>query len=175
MVEQYNSSRALPTCSEIRGHIHPGALLVNRACELLATDNEREVIAEPVEHGWEEHFGKLLPSECMTTLPQNVVAIGRCAGKYDTQRCGCRSVGVTCVIFCNGKSDNSSCKNLPRKDKLQRTHVMENCNEFDLLCLFFRVLLAFFRRLLCTFTRRCKLSLNDNLIVLSKPDIDLDT
>ena len=127
-----------------------------------------------MEHGWEEHLGKPLPSECMKTLPQNVVAIVRCAGKCDTQRVECRSVGVTCVIFCNGKRDNSSCKNLPRKNKLPRTHVMKNCNEFGLLCLFFRVLLAFFRRLLCTFTR-CKFSLNDNLIVLLKPDIDLDT
>ena len=64
-----------PTSSEIRGHIHRGAFLVNRACRLLATDNEREARLEPVEHEWEEHFGTLLPSKCMRRLPQNVVAI----------------------------------------------------------------------------------------------------
>ena len=115
-VEQYTSSRtgidALPpTSSEIRGHIHQGAFLVNRACRLLATYIEREARLEPVEHEWEEHFGTLLPRKCMKRLPQNVVAICRCAGKCDTQRCGCRSAGVTCVIFVG----NSSCINLPRK------------------------------------------------------------
>ena len=65
-VEQYTSSRAgidalPPTSSEIRGHIHRGAFLVNRACRLLATDNEREARLEPVDHVWEEHFGTLLP------------------------------------------------------------------------------------------------------------------
>ena len=70
---------------------------------------------EPVEHEWEEHFGTLLHTKCMKRLPQNVVAICRCAGKCDTQRYGCRSAGVTCVIFCHGKKDNSSCINLPRK------------------------------------------------------------
>ena len=54
-VEQYTSSRAgidalPPTSSEIRGHIHRGAFLVNRVCRLLATDNEREARLEPVEH-----------------------------------------------------------------------------------------------------------------------------
>ena len=110
-VEQYTSSRAgidalPPTSSEIRGHIHRGAFLVNRACRLLATDNEREASLEPGEHKWEEHFGTLLHTKCMKRLPQNVVAIGRCAGKCDTQRYGCRSAGVTCVIFCHGKKDN---------------------------------------------------------------------
>ena len=119
-VEQYTSSRAgidalPPTSSEIRGHILRGAFLVNRACQLLATDNEREASLEPVEHEWEEHFGTLLHTKCMKRLPHNVVAIYRCAGKCDTQRYGCRSAGVTCVIFCHGKKDNSSCINLPRK------------------------------------------------------------
>ena len=119
-VEQYTSSRAgiyalPPTSSEIRGHILRGAFLVKRACRLLATDNERDARFEPVEHEWEEHFGTLLPSKCMRRLSHNVVAICRRAGKCDTQRCGCRSAGVTCVIFCYGKKDNSSCINMPRK------------------------------------------------------------
>ena len=79
-VEQYGSSRAgidarPPTTSEIRGHIHRGAFLVNRACRLLATYNEREPRLEPVKHEWEEHFSTLLPSKCMKRLPQNVIAI----------------------------------------------------------------------------------------------------
>ena len=103
------------TVPESCSFIHRGAFLVNRACRLLATDNESEARLEPVEHEWEEHFGTLRPSKCMERLPQNVVAICRRSGKCDTQRCGCRSAGVTCVIFCYGKKDNSTCINLPRK------------------------------------------------------------
>ena len=48
---QLQSLNALPpTSSDTRGHIHRGAFLVNRACRLLATDNEREARLEPVEH-----------------------------------------------------------------------------------------------------------------------------
>ena len=39
-----------PTSSEIRGHIHRGDFLVNRACRLLATDVERDARLELVEH-----------------------------------------------------------------------------------------------------------------------------
>ena len=39
-----------PTSSDTRGHIHRGAFLVNRACRVLATDNEREARLATVEH-----------------------------------------------------------------------------------------------------------------------------
>ena len=71
---------------------------MNRACKLFATDNEREARLEPVEHEWEEHFGTPLPSKCMKPLPKNVVVICRCAGKCDTQRCGCRSSSVRHIL-----------------------------------------------------------------------------
>ena len=96
----------------------PRSLSWQQRSRLLATYNERQARLEPVEHEWEAHFGTLLPYKCMKRLPQNVVAIYRCACKCelcDTQRCGCCSAGVTCVMFCHGKKDNSSCINLPRK------------------------------------------------------------
>ena len=50
-VEHYTSYRAgidalPPTSSEIRGHIHRGAFLVNRACRVLATDKARLATVE---------------------------------------------------------------------------------------------------------------------------------
>ena len=39
-----------PTSSDTRDHIHRGAFLVNRACRVLATDNEREARLATVEH-----------------------------------------------------------------------------------------------------------------------------
>ena len=59
-----------PTSSEIRGHIERGAFLVHRACQLLATANEREARLQPLQHGWEEHFDALIPSKCMNPLPR---------------------------------------------------------------------------------------------------------
>ena len=32
---------------------------------------KRDARLEPVEHGWEEHFGTLLPSKCMKPLSHN--------------------------------------------------------------------------------------------------------
>ena len=109
---------ALPsTSTEIRGHIQRGAFLVHRACQLLTTANEREARLQPLQHGWGEHFGALLPSKCLKVkpLPRSLLTICKCAGKCDTRRCGCRSAAISCVIFCHRKAENSSCKNLQLK------------------------------------------------------------
>ena len=34
---------------------------------------KRDARLEPMEHGWEEHFGTLLPSKCMKPLSHNVL------------------------------------------------------------------------------------------------------
>ena len=46
---------------------------------------------EPVEHGWEEQLGPLLPSKCMERLQQSYIIICKCAGNCETWRCGRRS------------------------------------------------------------------------------------
>ena len=66
-VENYTSASAgidalPPTSSVIRGHIKQAAFLVHTACHLLATAMEPEDRLATMEHGWEEHFGTLLPS-----------------------------------------------------------------------------------------------------------------
>ena len=52
----------LPTSSEIGGHIQRGTFLVHKACRLLVTTEERDARLQPLDHGWEEQFGMLLPS-----------------------------------------------------------------------------------------------------------------
>ena len=69
-VENYTCANAgidalPPTSSVIRGHIKRGAFLVHRACHLLATAKEPEERLAPLEHGWEDHSGTLLPSKCL--------------------------------------------------------------------------------------------------------------
>ena len=96
-----------PTSSVIRGHIKRGAFLVHRACHLLATAKEPEERLAPLEHGWEDHSGTLLPSKCLKPLPSSLLTVCKCTGKCDTPRCGCRAAGVPCIIFCHGKQENT--------------------------------------------------------------------
>lgn len=122
-VENYTSANAgidalPPTSSVIRGHILRGAFLVHKACQLLVSANVQEARLEPTRHGWEDHFGTLLPSKSLKPLPRSIITMCKCAGKCDTRRCGCRAAGGMCVIFCHGKSDacTTSCKNFLRKE-----------------------------------------------------------
>jgi len=105
-----------PTSSEITGHIQRGAFLVHRACHLLEAVDTRLSESEPLEHGWTEHFGTLLPSKCLNPLPLAMLTLCKCVGKCDTGRCGCRSAGVSCTVLCHRKAYNPSCANLTRKD-----------------------------------------------------------
>ena len=107
-VENYYSASAgidsLPATSRvIRVHIKQGAFLVHRDCHLLATAKEPEARLAPMEHGWEEHFGTLLPSKCFQPFPLSLLTVCKCAGKCDTRRCGCRAAEVLSIIFCHGK------------------------------------------------------------------------
>ncbi len=116
-LEEYTSSHvgidALPpTSSVMRGHIHQGAFLMHRACQLLARGGKQEEKLEPVEHGWEEHFGTLLPSKCLMPLPTSIRTVCKCVGKCHTQQCRCYSAEVNCVVFCHRKSNDPHCKNL---------------------------------------------------------------
>ena len=43
--------------------IHRAALLAHQACHLLTVAMDRERGLEPLEHGWEEHYEMLLPSQ----------------------------------------------------------------------------------------------------------------
>lgn len=119
-VESYISARVgiddlPPTSSEIRGHIQRGAFLVHKACHLLSIVDEQEDRLQPLQHGWEEHFNALLPAKCLKPLPQSILKICKCSGDCSTRRCGCRFDTVLCVVFCHGRIENSSCKNISCK------------------------------------------------------------
>ena len=115
-VEIYTSGSAgiaalPPTSSGIRGHSQQGAFLVHVACHLLAIAKDPKARLEPMEHGWKEHFGILLPSKCLKPLPPSLLTLCKCAGNCDHHWCGCRAAGVSCTVFCHGKFEKSSCKN----------------------------------------------------------------
>ena len=92
-----------PTSSVIRGHIHRGAFLIYKACNLLNISDAHIMDAEPLNHGWDERFGTILPSQCMKTFKDSIRKICNCAGKCETMKCGCSSAEVRCTMFCHGK------------------------------------------------------------------------
>ena len=86
---------ALPlTSSVIRGHIQRGAFLVLRACHLFETAKELMARLGPLEHGWEEHFGTLLPSKGLKPLPPSLLTVCKCVGQ---------AAGVPCITICMEK------------------------------------------------------------------------
>ena len=97
-----------PTSSVIRGHIHRGALLIYRVCHLLDRDPEE---LDPNEYGWEENFGIMLPSQCLKSIPDNMLSLCKCTGKCDKGRCSCKAGGVKCTVFCHGRNNNLLCTN----------------------------------------------------------------
>ena len=99
-----------PTSSVIRGHIHREAFLIYKACNLLNISDAHLMDAEPLNHGWEEHFGTMLPSQCMKTFEDSILKIRNSAGKCETMKCGCRSAKVRCTKI--------RCTNLELNNKL---------------------------------------------------------
>lgn len=116
-IENYNGGATgidslPPTSSVIRGHIHRGAFLIYKPCNLLNIGDAHIMDAETLKHGWEECFGTILPSRCTKPLADAILKICNCAGKCETMKCGCRSTKVRCTMFCHGKRHNPDCKNL---------------------------------------------------------------
>ena len=98
-VERYTSGKTgidnpPPTSCVIRVHTHRAALLVHRACHLLTAAMDTEPRLDPLEHGWEEHFGMLLPSKGLMALPPRVLTTCSCSTKCKNRRPGCFSAEV---------------------------------------------------------------------------------
>ena len=79
-LENYSSARAgidalPPTSSVIRGQIQRGAFLVHHACPSFETAKEPMARQGPLEHGWEEHVGTLLPSKGLKPLPPSLLTV----------------------------------------------------------------------------------------------------
>ena len=94
--------------STIRGYLHRGSFLIKQACNLLKKDNDAD---DPLEHGWVEQFGMLLPDKHLKALPENVLKTCQCQKSYDSKNCRCKAARVICTIYCLGKSISEQCKN----------------------------------------------------------------
>ena len=96
------------TSSAIRVHLHRGAFLIKQACNLLKKNNDAD---DPLEHGWVEQFGMLLPDKHLKALPENVLKTSQCQKSCDSKNCRWKAAGVICTIYCHGKSISEQCKN----------------------------------------------------------------
>ena len=77
-----------PTSSVVQGHIRRAAFLVHKACTLLlAYSQQREDYLKPLKHGWAQHFGVLIPSTFMRSLPTALLTLCKCNEKCDTLHC----------------------------------------------------------------------------------------
>ena len=67
---------------------------------------------DPLEHGWVEQFGMLLPAKHLKALPENVLKTCLCQKSCDSKNCICKVAGVIFTIYCHGKSISEQCKNI---------------------------------------------------------------
>ena len=108
-----------PTSSVIRGHIQRAAYLIRQACLLLDLTNDDRP-DDPVENGWINEFGMLLPAKCLKPLPEKVLKSCKCEGTCESKRCTCKAAGVRCIIYCHGKDISVKCNN--------KTNALTNSN-----------------------------------------------
>ena len=97
-----------PTSSVIRGHLKRGAHLIKQVCDLLKNDQHTD---DPLENGWVEQFGILLPNKYLKALPENVLITCLCQKTCESKICRCKAAEVKCTIYCHGKSISKQCKN----------------------------------------------------------------
>ena len=81
--------------------------LVKQACNLLKNPNNSD---DPLEHGWVERFGMLLPDKNLKSLPEFVLKICKCQKSCESKNCRCKAEGVKCTIYCHSKTISKQCK-----------------------------------------------------------------
>ena len=113
-----------PTSSVINGHLKRGFFLVKQACNLLKNPNNSD---DPLEHGWVERFGMLLPDKNLKSLPEFVLKICKCQKSCESKNCRCKAEGVKCTIYCHGKTISKQCKN--QKDGYYESNMKINPEE----------------------------------------------
>ena len=95
-----------PTSAVMRGHILRGFYLIRRAVSLLELE---PTDMNPVNYGWNEESGNLLPSKFFKHLPSVATIICNCKSDC-TKRCKCKLAGLKCVVFCHNKRSNDGVK-----------------------------------------------------------------
>ena len=61
--------------------------MIKQACNLLKNTNNAD---DPLEHGWVEQFGMLLPGKHLKALPENVLKTCLCQKSCDSKNCICK-------------------------------------------------------------------------------------
>ena len=94
--------------SVVHGHIARWWFLVKKLSSLLKTDSET---LDPLEHGWKDEDGVLLPEKHLLLIPNHLIKICSCKGdkRCRTKRCSCRNQNVPCTSACGCKQ---ACENI---------------------------------------------------------------
>ena len=96
-----------PTSSVIRGHLMRAFYVVRNFLTLLAG----AIQLDPIDYGWINHDGRLLPKKCLKSIEANILSVCGCSGKCTSMRCSCKAAGVMCVIYCHKKVVQPICEN----------------------------------------------------------------
>ena len=97
-----------PTSHTVHAHIHRGAFLIYKVCNLLNPDAHE---LDPTAYCFEKMFGILVPMKSLNPLPERMTKTCQCGGKCGDKRCQCVSCGRKCVLFCHKKSTGELCRN----------------------------------------------------------------
>ena len=101
-----------PTSCVFKKHIERAAFPILKAWNLLKSIGHNEKKNHEVtDYGLEKYFRTLLPSNSTNSLPQHILTVCKCAGKFDIRRCGCNLADVKCVTFCHENKDKTQCLN----------------------------------------------------------------
>ena len=98
----------VPSSACIRnGHIRRLFFLIKYSITLLSKSADQ---LQPLDYGWENKSGYLLPSKCLRELPKHLYATCRCAECSKVpRRCGCKKHFTRCTTYCDCKG-NAACK-----------------------------------------------------------------
>lgn len=99
-------SSFFPSSNCIRdGHILRMFYLTRMCVSLLTSD----FTLDPLEYGWKEKNGYLLPHKFLNDIPPDFVIT--CSCKNCKGRCKCKSVGMLCTKYCICQA-SQICENL---------------------------------------------------------------
>ena len=93
-----------PTSSVIRGHIQRAYFDIRNDITLLEDPPQ----LDPLDFGWKDVDGVLLPEKNLKPIPDTLRKLCGCAGKCDKHSCICKKLNQICVIYCHKKIFNFS-------------------------------------------------------------------
>lgn len=66
----------------------------------------QKVTVDPTNYGYEDRNGSLVPANCPNNVSESLIQTCSCK-KCSTKHCSCRSIGISCCVYCECKNNIS--------------------------------------------------------------------